>query len=178
MLQRRVAQISRSADDRIVRSIRGPGRIDSGPPHFVGSSFASFHVVVLTPFRRLNGCLACLRVRHEAPLFSFCSRGPLFDLEAASSRDVLRRRRHGDLEYAVAELGVRLIGHRAFRQRDHAPGAAVAALGTIDAAAFLFLFATAFALNGDRTIGYIDLDVLLLEPRKFSPDDELVAALE
>src|SRR5687768_17882393 len=43
----------------------------------------------------------------------------LVDLETASASDLLRRRRHGDLEYPIAEGGLGLVRDRTFRKRDN-----------------------------------------------------------
>src|SRR5262249_19616836 len=47
----------------------------------------------------------------------------------------------------------------------------------VHAAAFLLALAAPFALDGDRVVGYVDLHVVLVQPRKIGVDDELVGLL-
>src|SRR5262245_10093854 len=77
----------------------------------------------------------------------------VLDLETASARHLLGRRRNPDLQNAVLERRLRLIGDRPLGQRNRSMEAAVAALGAIHASALRFVFLPSLAGNRDFVLG-------------------------
>src|SRR5687768_12547014 len=109
-----------------------------------------------------------------------CAASPLL-LEALSDLEfaALRRwcGRHGDLEHAVVEARLGLLGDRAFGQRDHSVEAAVGSLAAIVAFAIFFALALALALDGDGILGDLHRDLVLLQAWQVGSNRQLVVVL-
>src|SRR5271157_3261787 len=94
----------------------------------------------------------------------------LLDLQEAGFLLGPFRRRHGDLEHAVVELGGRLCRVGALWERDGAVEAAVGALAVIVAFPLLLLLVLPLPLDREYLVGDLDLDVVLSHPRQVSAD--------
>src|SRR6478752_8804710 len=107
-----------------------------------------------------------------------CPTGLGFDRDLA--RLALCRWRQRDLyvEHTVFELRLGFLRIHAFRQRNHAIEPAVAAFGTIVALPLFFVLAFALASDGEPFAGYLDSDVILVHPRQFSGNNQVVIAFE
>src|SRR5262249_54877324 len=93
-------------------------------------------------------------------------------------RYLLRRSRYRNLEHAVLDARLRLIGDRALPQRNDAVERAVAALDTIDAVPLLFALLRALTRYRDRIVADLDDDVFGLDAGDAGADDQLAAALD
>jgi len=113
-------------------------------------------------------------VRHEL----FPGRRSFGDFEPPSSRHVLRRRGHRDLQHTVPEARFCLIGNRAFGQRDHSLKGPVTSLGAIHSGPFVRVFTMSFTLNRDRIVSHIHFDVILAQARQVCPDHEFAVSVE
>src|SRR5262245_30174367 len=96
------------------------------------------------------------------------------NLEPASTRHLLGRSRHRDLEDTVLERSLGLIHDRAFRQRDLAIEGAAGPLEPVDAAALLDVLLFPFAGNRDRLVADLHVNIIRIHAGQIRTDDELV----
>src|SRR5262245_27548567 len=101
-----------------------------------------------------------------------------FDLDAAASPRLVRRRLHHDFQNAVLEVRLRALGDSSRRQRNHAVEGAVAAFACEDALTLFLMVVLALALNRERIVADLDRQVFPRHSRDVGPDNELVAALK
>src|SRR4029078_7187110 len=118
------------------------------------------------------------RIRGAPRLFLVAARGRFADFESTAAACFSGWRLHRDFEDAVVERRARALADHAFRQRQDPVETAVLAFAVVVAFALFFMLLAALALDGDRIIGDVDLDVILFEPRKIGADDESIAFLE
>src|SRR5215204_820968 len=122
--------------------------------------------------------LLLLTGRLPAPPRLFLACGSLLNFKPAAAPLFTLRGLHRDLQHAVAEGSVGVLGVDTFGQRNLAVEAAVAALGAVVALLVLLALALAFAANHERFVRDFEVDVLFGQAGEVCAHDELAAALE
>src|SRR5436305_1913602 len=101
----------------------------------------------------------------------------LRDLNPAALRRLALRQGDGDLEDAVLEVGLRLLGVDPLRQGDGAVEVPVAPLATVEALLALLALLPPLPLEDEGIVADLDVDVLLPRPWQVGADDQLAVPL-
>src|SRR5947199_459979 len=99
------------------------------------------------------------------------------DLDPPPLALLLLRQRDRDLEDAVLEVGLRLIGAHPLGERDGAVELAVAALAAVDTPLVPLLLLAPLPVQHEVVVVDLQVDVLLLHPRQVGADHEVAAPL-
>src|SRR6516165_5479052 len=94
----------------------------------------------------------------------------LFDCDLLFARLCLLRLRQRDGEHAILEICLDFVGVDAVRNSERSLERAIAALGEVIILLLLLLFVPLLALDRQRAVGELDVDIALVHPRQFRRD--------